>query len=103
MQFKRDVNKTMNGRVVAFAAPRVVDKDGKPMDGSKVGWGSDVTARMENYNYGGRNGIAKGTALRWDSLKVNNLVEFEMDNSDWSEADKEAVRSLAAAPEPEPW
>lgn len=103
MQFKRDPEKEINGKKVAFAAPKVVDIDGKPMDGRTIGWGSDVTARMECYKYGGRNGIARGVALRWDAVKVLNLVKFELDQSDWSESDKEEVRKLADAPEPEPW
>jgi hypothetical protein len=103
MQFKRDPTKQMNGRVIAFTAPKVLDKEGKPFDGMKVGWGSDATLRLEVYPYGGKNGIARGVAARWDAIKILNLIEFNPDKSDWSEDEKADVKSLTAAPEPEPW
>ena len=100
MQFKRDPQKMMKGRMVAFTQPKCVDKDEKVMDGTKIGWGSDVTIRLAVYDYGGRGGIAKGCAARWEAIKVNNLVEFEMDKSDWSDAEKASVTNIE---EPAPW
>jgi len=103
MQFKRDPQKLMRGKMVAFTAPKVVDKEGKPFDGLKIGWGSDATVRLEVYRYGGQNGIARGIGARWDSIKINNLVEFEIDKSDWTTDEKDNIKSLTAVPEPEPW
>lgn len=102
IQFSREPTKLMRGKVVAFAAPKVVDAEGKPFDGLKVGWGSDATIRLEIYQHGTPNG-GKAYAARWDSIKINNLIPFEMDKSDWSEEDKENIKSLTNAPEPEPW
>lgn len=105
MQFKRPPQKLIRGQMVAYAAPKVVDRDGKPFDGTTIGWGSDVTVRLEVYRYGGKpgSGIAKGVAARWDSLKVINHVVFEIDKSDWPEEVKENIKSLTSVPEPEPW
>lgn len=109
MLFKREPQKVMRGVMVPFMAPKVVlhnpDKpsEPKPFDGNKVGYGSDVTARLEVYPYGGKGGVAPGIACRWDSLKVNNLVEFNIDKSDWPEEEKENIKSLGASPEPELW
>ena len=102
IQFSREPTKLMRGKVVAFAAPKVVDKDGKIFDGSKIGWGSDCTIRLEVYQHGTPNG-GKAKAARWDSVRVDNLIEFTPDKSDWSEEDKENVKSLTSAPEPSPW
>lgn len=102
IQFSREPTKLMRGKVVAFTAPKVVDSEGRPFDGSKIGWGSDATIRLEVYQHGTPNG-GKAFAARWDSIRVNNLVEFTPDKSDWSDEDKENVKSLTNAPEPEPW
>lgn len=102
IQFKRAPTKMMRGKLVAFTAPKVVDIDGKPFDGMKIGWGSDAIVRLEVYQHGTPNG-GKAYACRWDSIKVTNLVPFEMDKSDWSEEEKENIKSLTNVPEPEPW
>lgn len=100
VQFKREPNKLMKGKMVAFTAPRCVDVDGKPMDGSKIGWGSDVTVRLDKYYHGTPSG-KKACACRWDSIRVDNLVEWTPEQL--PAADKEAHNSLVNAPEPEPW
>lgn len=100
--FHREPNKKIRGVVKAFAAPRVLDKDGKTlMDGMKIGWGSDVTVRLEVYK-SSPTSLYKYIAARWDSLRVNNLVPFEIDR-DMPPAEAEAMKSLLNAEEPEPW
>lgn len=99
IQFSREPTKLIRGKVVAFTAPKVVDSEGKPFDGMRVGWGSDATIRLEVYQHGTPNG-GKSYAARWDSIKVTNLVPFEMDKSDWTEEDKDNVKTLTAAPVP---
>lgn len=93
IQFKRSPTKMMRGKVVAFTAPKVVDSEGKPFDGMKVGWGSDAIVRLEVYQHGTPSG-GKAFACRWDSLKVTNLVPFEIDKSDWTEEEKENIKDL---------
>jgi len=102
IQFSREPTKLMRGKVVAFAAPKVVDADGNPFDGMRIGWGSDATVRLEVYQHGTPNG-GKSKAARWDSVKILNLVPFEMDKSDWSDEDKDNIKSLTASPKPEEW
>jgi len=99
--FHRDPQKMMRGKVVAFTAPRVIDKDGVLMDGHKVGWGSDVTCRVEFYKSTPQSPY-KYAAVRWDSLRVDNLVPFEA-TRDLPPAEAEAVKSLQQAEEPKPW
>lgn len=102
IQFKRSPTKMMRGKVVAFTAPKVVDNEGKPFDGLKVGWGSDGIVRLEVYQHGTPNG-GKAFACRWDSLKVTNLVPFEIDKSDWTDEEKENIKDLTKVPAEEPW
>ena len=101
MSFHRDPTKVMRGKVVAFAAPKVIDRDGALMDGHKVGWGSDVTVRLEYYKSTPQSPY-KYAAVRWDSLRVDNLVPFEAIR-DLPPAEAEAVISLQNAEEPKPW
>lgn len=100
IQYKREPQKVMKGKMVAFAAPRVISADGKPMDGSVIGWGSDVTARLEVYYHGTPSG-KKAAAARWDSLRVDNLVEWQKEQL--PPAEMAAHESLVNATEPEPW
>lgn len=100
--FSREPTKLMRGKVVAFTAPKIVDADGKLMDGNKVGWTSDAIVRLEVYSHPVPNTQKRAKAARWDSLKVTNLVPFEVDKSDWSEEEKENIKDLAQK-EPEPW
>lgn len=102
VQFRRETQKLIKGQMVAFAAPRVVDKNG-PMDGHKVGWGSDVTVRLELRWVTPPNSTKQVPAARWDSLRVDNLVEYDPDKTLLSDVDKEKQKSLLNAPEPEPW
>lgn len=97
IQFSREPTKLMRGKVVAFAAPRVVDKDGVLMDGNKIGWGSDATVRLEVYQHGTPNG-GKAKAARWDSLRIDNLVEWQADK-DLPAAEAAAVKDLVNSPE----
>jgi hypothetical protein len=99
IQFSREPSKLMRGKVVAFAAPKVVDKDGVPIDGSRVGNGSDVTVRLEVYQHGTPNG-GKAKAARFDSIRIDNLVPYQPDRDLGSQDEKDAVKSLTEAPEP---
>lgn len=101
IQFSREPTKLIRGKVVAFSAPKVIDREGKPFDGNKIGWGSDATIRLEVYTHGTPNG-GKAKAARWDSVRIDNLVPFEVDR-DMPPADAEAVKSLHNAQEPPLW
>lgn len=67
----RKTSITVKGREVGLEPPRVVDKDGKPID-QAIGNGSDGVAKCilwSSKNYPGRN-------IRWEALRVDNLVSF---------------------------
>lgn len=101
IQFSREPTKLIRGKVVAFTAPKVVDKAGQPFDGSKIGWGSDATIRLEVYKHSTPNG-GFSKAARWDSIRIDNLVEFSPEKQ-WTPEEQAAVKSLTEAKEPEPW
>jgi len=99
IQFSREPTKLMRGKVVAFPAPKVVDKEGKPIDGSGVGNGSDATVRLEVYQHGTPNG-GKAKAARFDSIRIDALVPFDRSRDFKTDEEKEANKSLTEAPEP---
>lgn len=76
MAFRREPTKKISGKILAFAAPRVVDKDNVPLDGTRVGNGSDGTVRLEVYQHATPSG-GKAKAARFHSLTVNNLIPFD--------------------------
>jgi hypothetical protein len=92
MQFKRPLEKPKkNGGKIKFEAPKVFDKDGKPMDGKLVGNGSDVTLKLDIY--GNPQGPRKYLAARWESMRVDNLVEYNPD-SDYTPEEAQAADGL---------
>lgn len=82
VKFRRDPTKKIKGKIIAYAPPKVVDAEGLPMDGSKIGWGSDAIVKLDVYTHGTpAGGTAK--AARLEGLKITNLVLYEPDRSDW--------------------
>lgn len=75
MSFHRDPEKVFLDKVRRFECPVVKDKDGKVIDGHTIGWGSDVTVRLEYYKSTPKSRY-KYAACRWDSLVVHELVPF---------------------------
>lgn len=98
IQFSREPTKLMRGKVVAFTAPKVIDREGKPFDGNKIGRGSDATIRLEVYQHPTPSG-GKAKAARFDSVRIDNLVPYEVDR-DLPPAEAEAVKALTEAPKP---
>ena len=75
VKFTRPQSKTMRGKVVGFATPTVLNKDGMPLTEVLVGNGSDVTVKVEIYTYNTPT-KSKGTACRLESIRVDNLIPF---------------------------
>lgn len=95
--FSRPVSKeTATGKVFTFQPPAVFDRDGKPYDGN-VGNGSDVTLKIEVYEHGTPGG-GKAKAVRWESARIDNLVEFNPDK-DLNAEEREAHSGLKDQPE----
>lgn len=101
IQFSREPTKLMRGKVIAFTAPKVIDKEGKQFDGNKIGRGSDATIRLEVYQHGTPSG-GKAKAARWDSIRIDNLVPWDPDKSLTAD-EAENVKSLTESPAQEPW
>lgn len=101
IQFSREPTKMMRGKVIAFTAPKVIDREGKPFDGTKIGRGSDATIRLEVYQHGTPSG-GKAKAARFDSVRIDNLVPWEVDK-DLPPLEAENVKSLTESPAQEPW
>lgn len=98
-QLSRPVSKRMRGVEVAFTAPKVMDKDGTILEeGIQVGNGSDVTAKIQVYSYPKPTG-GWGKAIRWEALKVINLVPFKSDSFP-TQVEKDQVSGLLEQPEP---
>lgn len=85
-----------DGTIWTFEAPKVVDKDGRPMDGNTIGNGSDGTVKLEVYEHGTPGG-GKAIAARLIGLRIDNLVPFNPD-SDYTEEEKAEVQGLRDQP-----
>lgn len=98
MQFKRpQEKKKASGGKITFKPPLIFDKDGNEMDGRKVGNGSDVTIKLDIY--GNPTGPRRYLAARWESMRVDNLVEYNPDR-DYNPDQVRAAEGLMDQPEP---
>lgn len=98
MAFKRSCQKMIKGKLQPFHPPIVLEADGKTpiANPGAVGNGSDVTIKIEVYGYTTKGGN-KGTATRLESIKVDNLVEFEP-KRDFPEDMQKQIKGLAEQP-----
>lgn len=98
--FSRPTQKMIKGKVVGLAPPEILQADGKtPLTGVLVGNGSDGTVKLEVYSHGTPGG-GKAKAARLLSIRVDNLIPFEM-KRDFTRGQQEAVLGLEEVP-PEP-
>lgn len=83
--------------------PVVLDKEGQPWNKDKgIGNGSDVAVKVIVKEYKVPGTIdGKGIAVRLDSVKVLNLVPFDM-NKDFEDDERDQVKGLDTA-ESKPW
>lgn len=99
IQFSRDPTKFIKGKVIAFGPPKVIGKDGLPVDVARIGNGSDATVRLEVYKHPTPNG-GSATAAKFDSIRIDNLVPFDNAKDIATEEERKRVESLAASPPP---
>jgi hypothetical protein len=71
--------KRKDGTQWTFEPPKVVDKDGRLIDGSAIGDGSDGTLKLEVYEFKAPGAAAGGIAARLVGVKVENLVPADPD------------------------
>ncbi len=90
----RKVSITVKGHERGMDPPKVIDKDGVPIT-VMVGNGSDGVAKCVLWSYNPTPTI-KGTALRWEGLRVDNLIPFDS-NKDYPDGG-ESIRTLKEEP-----
>lgn len=94
--FSRPTSIQAKGKVVGLAPPEVLEADGKTVFKNLIGNGSDVTLKLEVYQHGTPGG-GKAKAARLMSIRVDNLVPFEM-KRDFDDNQKELVDGLDKQP-----
>lgn len=103
VRLTRPASKQMRGKVVGFSPPQVLDRDGVPLQNVNIGNGSDVTTKVEVYQYpvpayqGGSSPKRFGTAMRWESTRVDNLVPF-LPRTDFTEPEQEQIEGMDKVP-----
>lgn len=93
---RRPESKLMRGKVVGLAPPTVVDKDGMPMRDVMLGNGSDVTVKLDLYEYYPPGSKEKAKAMRMSGVRVDNLVPYA--RTDRDEYDAYNVKGLDDQP-----
>jgi len=98
--FSRPTQKMIKGKVIGLAPPEVLQADGKtPLTGQLVGNGSDGVVKVEVYSHSTPGG-GKAKAARLLSIKIDNLIPFEL-KRDFTAGQQEAVAGLPEQ-QPEP-
>lgn len=97
MKFSRPTERVFKGVKEGLAPPRVIDKNGVPIE-VRIGDGSDGVISLEVYQHKTpQPGIFK-KAARWRGLRVDNLIQFNAE-TDYSEAEKAEIKTLREEPE----
>ncbi len=65
-----------DGTTWTFEPPQVIDSEGRPMDGSAVGNGSDGTLKLEIYEHPTPGG-GRAIAARLIGVRIESLVPFD--------------------------
>lgn len=106
IQLRRPREKKYNGIMKGFAPPVVLDgsvalPDGghPPLRDTNIGNGSDVTAKVEIYQYNIPTGPkgTKGRAIRWEGLRIDNLIPFTS-KKDFDDIEERQTRGLPEQP-----
>lgn len=97
ISLSRPQSKTIRGKVVGFAPPEVLGRDSLPLYDMLVGNGSDITTKCEYYTYKKPFGDGRGSAIRWASTRVDNLIPF-VTQRDFDEDQTKAVSGLETVP-----
>lgn len=95
MRFRRpSLKKTRANKIITFVPPIITEADGKTPYLGLIGNGSDVTTTVELYFYKNPRKPGKfGSAIRWQSTRIDNLVVYEGDR-DMNDQDKKLIKSL---------
>lgn len=96
---KKVINLPNGGKKeIIFEAPKVFDVDGHPLtESARIGNGSDITVKCEKYSYT-HNG-KKSNAIRLDSVRIDNLIEYKAQDT-YTAAESKAADGLMDQPKP---
>lgn len=96
---KRPTEKLIKGRMQGFVPPLVLNADNSPFNpqGPQIGNGSDITCKIEYYVYPRPTG-GKGSAIRLESVRIDNLIPFTKE--DFPKADAQQASGLTEQPPP---
>jgi hypothetical protein len=98
VRLKRDFSKNWSGKEQALDPVLVLDHNNLPWQSHVlIGNGSDITCKVEYYTYKPKFSKKKGSAIRLSSVRVDQLVPFEMEK-DFTEDEKKQVKGLAEQP-----
>jgi hypothetical protein len=89
---RRPLTKEWGGKRQQLTPPILVDKDNQPFI-DYIGNGSDITAKVTVYEYTKPFKKGKGTAIRLEAVKVDNLVPYKKEQM--SSFAQEAVKGLS--------
>lgn len=77
LTISRPIRIRRKGREEAMNPPYVFERDGTTPFVGLVGNQSDITTKIEVYDYAVPGMKARGRAIRWFSSKIDNLVPYE--------------------------
>lgn len=104
VNLSRKTQLNVKGKLVALPPPEILDGSQKLPDGSHpplrdvlIGNGSDVTTKCQVYTYQLKTGQGKGRALRLVSVRVDNLIPFEV-KRDFTDIQKDSIAGLNEQP-----
>jgi hypothetical protein len=97
ISLRRPQSKTIRGKVVGFTPPEILGRDGLPLHDILIGNGSDITTKCEFYTYKKPFGEGRGSAVRWASTRVDNLVPFSTQR-DFDADQAKAIQGLDTVP-----
>lgn len=98
MTFTRYAEKMIRGKLTAFAAPQVFDKDGRLIDGTGIGHGSDIAMKLQIYYFKKPTGTAKGIAARMEGIRITNLVPWEPTEKNMGTREVRQAKGLVDVP-----
>lgn len=90
---KKKTERLMKGTLVGQDPPEVLGPDNLPLRNALVGNGSDITVKLRVYKYKKPTG-GFGTAIELYSVRVDNLVPYEM-RRDQTDTQEKLTRDLA--------
>lgn len=99
VNFRRPMEKNFQGKTQALTPPVVLDANNMPwQESALIGAGSDLTIKVSWYSFNKpfKKGV-KGSAIRLESARVDNLVPYEM-KKDFTDQEHKQVQGLPEQP-----